>query len=176
MSNKRKERDLTTAVPFANGIHLDTFEENSNSESDDDLIPQIDLEDSEGEDEEDDSAEEEDEDDEARLLRELAEEQELDRELANSEDEEADALSDDSSESFSKLVLRHTFKPDENFDGGPFRILSEEQKSALLGYDTRSFKDKGRRIVSEITGEEKWEWDPIEPGYGSESGEDEVNP
>jgi hypothetical protein len=121
--------------------------------------------------------------DDEELLRELEEEAELERELAEEEgDEETDddgsSISESSSTAVSRFLARNTVKPDENAQAflAPSEInaLTTEQKTELLGYDTRQYKDKGKKVISDITGQNKFVWDEIQPGYGSESGEDEV--
>ena len=153
---------------------IDQFEDSESQDSEEESLPEIDT----GDSGDDDDEEEDDESDEARMLRELEEEERMERELAEDEDDDESAsnASGFSSESLSQLILRHTFKPDEAVPDNRLinGHLSPAQRGSLLGFDTRDFKDKGRVVISEITGQDKWEWDDIEPDYGSESGEDEV--
>lgn len=127
----------------------------------------------------------EEEDSETERQRERLEEELLEQELAEEDDDEDEDESDESDsvnsedpDALDKWIEKKSSKPYEaNEDDvlAPGTSLDELERNSILGYDARNFNAKRRQVVSEITGQDKFEWDEIEPGYGSESGgEDEV--
>jgi hypothetical protein len=167
----------------------------SGSSSEEEPFPELDagssrddtdeVEDSEEQEQEEE--EEEEEGDEAALLRELAEEQALEQDLAASDSGVThSSLSDDSEGEgedanmrsevrLSRLIARNTTKPNEDLT--PATSWDDEiERSRLLGFDTRDYRDRAQRTTSKITGEEKFVWEDIEPGYASDSEPDEVSP
>ena len=139
-------------------------------------FPEIDVAD-DGESSEE--AEELDED--AEYLRELEEEAAVERELAEEEDSASDDGLDglDPAEALDTLFAKNSVKPFEAssaqplLNGAKLSLAELDDNIKILGYDPRPYKDKARRVQSEITGEPQFEWDEIEPGYGSESGGEE---
>lgn len=162
--------------------------QNGESSSEGEEFPEIDLggsdesdpeddEDEESGEEEDDDEEQEDLTEEQLMQRERAEEEQLERELR--EEEEADESSEiDSNASLTDLIERYRTKPDESQQDDVLTpgtsVPDEMDKSQLLGFDTRQFQNKRRTVKSNITGEDKYEWDPIEPGYDSDSAGEDV--
>jgi ribosome biogenesis protein ERB1 len=125
----------------------------------------------------------EDEDDEdlsenEQILRELAEEEELERELADSSESSfSDSEVDENDpDALDHAIRKATRKPNEDFDGTvdiDQAALNVNEKNKLVGFDTRSYRDKARIGRSEVTGQERWTWDNIEPGWESDEGPDE---
>jgi hypothetical protein len=152
------------------------------SSGEEESFPELNVDDSSG-DEDEEEEDGDDEEDEAALLRELAEEEALERELANSEasslsgSNESESDDEDASspaDKISRLIARNTTKPNED-DTTPATSLDEtSEKSKLLGFDTRDFKDRAKKVTSEITGEDRFVWEDIEPGYASDSEQEEV--
>ena len=134
-------------------------------------LPQLDLESSDAEavssDEEDEASDggagedgEEGED----VLDELAAEALLEQQLA----EEADGSSVDD-----PITPASGSMPRASALAKPGSLIHPDDKARLLGFDARDYKDRRRIVSSTITGQPHSVWDSIEPGYGSESGEDE---
>lgn len=128
--------------------------------------------------ESDDDDEEEDE--EALMQAERLEEEQLERELREEEEaDNTDASSDlDSSASLTDLIQKYSGKPNEEDPDTPgTSVDGKSTNSSLLGFgfDTRPYQRKRRTTKSDITGEDKFEWDENEPGYDSaDSGGDDV--
>lgn len=184
-SRKRKAPGVAAPPPDLGQLDLSGAEEDGLEDdspgdgeggSDDDHEPFPEL--YSGSSEESDDEPQDDQD----LLRELEEEAELERELLEEEESEEDEDEDkedaDSDEAVSKFLARNTVKPNEGSQDflapSSINALTAEQKSALVGFDTRDYKDRTRKVISDITGHNKYLHDHIEPGYGSESGDDEV--
>jgi hypothetical protein len=159
--------------------------EASGSSSEEEPFPELDAGCS-GDDADDgeDSDGDAEEDEEAAMLRELAEEEALEQDLAASESASHSSLSDDSEgedadmstgDRISRLIARNTTKPNEDMTTPATSWDDEAEKSRLLGFDTRDYRDRAKRTTSQITGEEKFVWEDIEPGYASESEPDEVS-
>lgn len=157
----------------------DTLGNLSLSEGED--FPEIDLgsegsaeeESEEDSDVDDDEDEDEDEDEEALMLAERLEEEQLERELREEEEDEADSSEIDSQASLTDLIERYSGKPSAEVDTPGTSVDGKD--SALLGFDTRQYQHKRRTVKSDITGEDKFEWDPIEPIYDSaDSGGEDV--
>ena len=190
-AKQRDSEDATTSkAPLESFGHLELVkelqdgeegsvdEDYSSSEGDEDSedSPELDAESSDDEDEEDELSEDE------QVLRELAEEEELENDLAETSDSsfsdgEIDANDPDA---LDHAIRKATRKPDENFEDGTTVHSSSAHalnqriaNSELLGFDTRSYKDKARVGKSAITGEERWTWDEIQPGWESDEGAEE---
>lgn len=156
-------------------------EDYDTTDEDDEEFPEIDTgsygsgsgsEDDDEEDDEDDLSENE------QILRELAEEEELERDLADTSDSSfSDSEIDESDpDALGHAIRKATRKPDEDFDSTSdpsLALLNSEEKNKIMGFDTRSYRDKARIGKSEITGEERWTWDNIEPGWESDEGPEE---
>lgn len=131
-------------------------------------LPQLDLESSDADevssDEEEDASDagpgEEGED----VLDELAAEALLEQQLA----EEADGSSVND-----PVAPASGSMPRASALAKPGSLIHADDKARLLGFDARDYKDRRRIVSSAITGQPHSVWDSIEPGYGSESGEDE---
>lgn len=131
-----------------------------------------------GSEDEDEDENEDDLSENEQILRELAEEEELERDLADTSDSSfSDSEIDENDpDALGHAIRKATRKPDEDFDGTSdpsLAMLNFHEKNKIMGFDTRSYKDKAKIGRSEITGEERWTWDNIEPGWESDEGAEE---
>lgn len=159
---------------------VDVDQDYDTTDEEDETFPEIDAgsygsgSGSEDEDEEDEDDLSENE----QILRELAEEEELERDLANTSDSSFsdDDYDEDDPDALDHAIRKATSKPDEDFDAtvnANQAALDVFEKNKIMGFDTRSYRDKARIGKSAVTGEERWTWDNIEPGWESDEGPDE---
>ena len=144
-------RKLAAGDEFADILSLPALDLES---SDDDGLP------SDGSEAED----EEDGDDDEDVLDELAAEALLEQQLADEQDDppaEAAVTPVRGSMSRASALAK------------PGSLIPADEKTRLLGFDARDYKERRRIVSSAVTGQPHAVWDDIEPGYGSESGEDE---
>lgn len=160
---------------------VDVNQDYHTTDEEDETFPEIDTgsygsgsgsEDEEEDGEEDDLSENE------QILRELAEEEELERDLANTSDSSFsdDDFDENDPDALDHAIRKATSKPDEDFDAtvsAGQAALDVYEKNKIMGYDTRSYRDKAKIAKSAVTGEERWTWDNIEPGWESDEGPDE---
>ena len=150
----------------------------SGSDEDDEEFPELDAASDDSEEDDEELSEDE------QILRELAEEEELENDLAETSDssfsDAAEDYDENDPDALDHAIRRATRKPDENFEdttnvnsNGIHALRQRMANSELLGFDTRSYKDKARVGKSAITGEERWTWDAIEPGWESDEGAEE---
>ena len=101
----------------------------------------------------------------AAILRELEEEEALERQLQDDEE------SDDSDDPH---IARRSLS---NADAlaRPGSLIPDGEKNRMLGFDTRDYARRAQRVTSAITGEDVREWAAIEPGYDSDSASEAPN-
>lgn len=189
----KRTRASTSAAPSESFGALDLADDGENVEVDEDYDT-TDSEDDEAfpeihtgsyDDNEEDGSDDYDEDEEddglsenEQILRELAEEEELERDLADTSDSSFsdEDYDENDPDALDHAIRKATRKPDEDFDGSAGTenaVLTAEDRNKLLGFDTRAFKDKARVGRSTITGQARWTWDNIEPGWESDEGAEE---
>lgn len=128
-------------------------------------LPQLDLESSDdGEESSDGDGAGSDAEEGEDVLDELAAEALLEQQLAD----EADDSSGDG-----PITPASGSMPRASALAKPGSLIPADEKARLLGFDARDYKDRRRIVSSTITGQPHSVWDSIEPGYGSESGDDE---
>lgn len=153
--------------------YSDTNEDDSEDDEDDEEFPELDAASDSGQGDSD--SDEEDLSEEEQILRELAEEEALEQDLAETSDSSVSDYDPEDPDALDHAVRRATSKPDENFQDTAKSDTARRQlaNNELLGFDTRSYKDKARIGKSAVTGEERWTWDEIEPGWDSDEGAEE---
>lgn len=140
------------------------------SEDDDGAFPELD----DAEDSDSGSSSESELSEEEQILRELAEEEALEADLLGDSSDTSSAGSEYGEDALDHAIRRATRKPVEDFQNiDNDNPASGKSNSELLGFDTRSYKDKARVGKSAITGEERWTWDEIHPGWDSDEGAEE---
>ena len=158
-----------------NGVDQDY----STDEDDEDaLFPEIDAASSDENRDSDDEADEDDEElsEDEQILRELAEEEELERDLQEtsdssfSDDEDFDP---DAPDALDQAIRKATRKPQEAFGGDEVDEDYLADRDRLAGLDSRSYRNKASIGTSALTGQERWTWKDIEPGWESDEGAEE---
>ena len=106
-----------------------------------------------------------------QILRELALEEELERDLQDTSDSSVtdDEAFDDNGSALNHAIRKATSKPNEDFDAGNGKDGARDI-SKIMTFDTRAFKDKAIIGKSDITGQDRWAWPNIEPGWESDEG------
>lgn len=163
----------------------DADKDSNDDDEEEDDFPEIDAGSDREDDEEDEDADADEISEDEQILRELAEEEELERDLAETSDssfsdENDDADDDDDREAaLSHAIRRATRKPDERY-GGEHDVEEDErlrlqlEKNALLGFDSRPYRERAIVGTSAITGEDRWTWDRIEPVWDDDEGAPEA--
>ena len=110
-----------------------------------------------------------------QILRELAEEEELERDLQESSDSsytDDEEYDENDPDALNHAVRKAIRRPNEDFDAKDAADNSLDS-SKIMGFDTRAYKDKAMIGRSQITGEERWTWKEIAPGWESDEGAEE---
>lgn len=143
----------------------DVLDRDSDEDGKEEAFPEVNLEDSDPEDDSfDGSADEEDfedeDEDEEALLRELEEEE--DDVLSESEEDPSD---------LDELIRRNTSKPIEDEAPTPFTGLEALEQEGVM----RDYMKRSRVVKSDVTGKDKTVWDEeIDAEYASDSSTEEV--
>jgi ribosome biogenesis protein ERB1 len=159
-------------------IEEGSVDEDYSSDDDDDEadFPEIDAGSDDEEDEEDEDFDGDDSEEE-QILRELAEEEDLERDLQDTSDssfssDAEDDIDDDDPDALGHAIRKAITRPNENYDASE-SADQVSNKNSIMGYDTREYFDRALKGKSAITGQDRMTWAEIEPGWESDEGAEE---